>query len=106
MFYKFLEFKESQPKEFKPIKSFYLQDDLNEKVWHDFKLDDGIREDLLKIAEDYVEFLEIEAKIEDIILVGSLANYNWSSYSDFDVHLVFDFSQINEDIELVKNQLR
>jgi hypothetical protein len=105
MFYKFLEFKESQPKEFKPIKSFYLQDDLNEKVWHDFKLDDGIREDLLKIAEDYVEFLEIEAKIEDIILVGSLANYNWSSYSDFDVHLVFDFSQINEDIELVKKYL-
>jgi hypothetical protein len=105
MFYKFLEFKESQPKEFKPIRSFYLQDDLNEKVWHDFKLDDGIREDLLKIAEDYVEFLEIEAKIEDIILVGSLANYNWSSYSDFDVHLVFDFSQINEDIELVKKYL-
>ena len=105
MFHKFLEFKEAQPKEFKPIKSFYLQDNLNEKVWHDSKLDDGIREDLLKIAEDYIEFLEIDVDIKDIILVGSLANFNWSSYSDFDVHLVFDFSEVNEDKELVKKYL-
>ena len=102
---KFTERAQAQPKEFKPIKSFYLQDSLNEKVWQDFKLDDNIREDLLKIAEDYIDFLEVEAEVEDIILVGSLANYNWSTYSDFDVHLVFDFSEINEDVDLVKKYL-
>jgi len=27
---------------------------------------------------------------------GSLANYNWSDYSDIDLHVVADFSQFNE----------
>jgi len=99
------EFKESQPSEFKPIKSFYLKDTLNEKVWSDFELDEGIREDLMSIARDYVEYLEVEVDIQDIVLMGSLANYNWSSYSDFDVHLVFDFEQVNEDRELVSKYL-
>lgn len=96
---------QAQPKEFKPIKSFYLQDHLNTTVWQDFKLDPSIRKDLLKIADDYIDFLEIDVEIKDIILLGSLANYNWSNYSDFDVHLVFDFSEINKDEELVQKYL-
>ncbi len=106
MFQKLLEFKQAQPKEFKPIKSFYLQDTLNEKIWTDFKIDDSIRSDLLRIAEDYVEFLEIDdVKVQDIVLVGSLVNYNWSNYSDFDVHIIFDFLEVNDDVELVKKYL-
>jgi hypothetical protein len=99
------EFSQAQPEEFRPIKSFYLQDELNGKIWDGEKIDDGIRSDLLSIAEDYVDYLEVDVEIEDIILMGSLANYNWSSYSDFDVHIVFDFVEVNEDKEFVAKYL-
>ena len=104
MIIKFLEF--NQESEFKPIKSFYLKDELNPKIWKDFEIDDDIREDLLKIANDYIEHLDMEEiEIEDILFTGSLSNYNWSEYSDFDIHVIFDFSKINEDEELVKKYM-
>lgn len=92
--------------QFEPIKSFYLQNDLNRRIWDD---DDEIKSDLrkglMKIAKDYLEFLDIDIELSDLILTGSLANYNWSKYSDFDLHLLFDFSEVDENIELVKKYL-
>jgi predicted nucleotidyltransferase len=92
--------------QFEPIKSFYLQDDLNRDIWDDSdEMFDNLRHELLEIAYDYLDFLDIEVDIEDIILTGSLANYNWSKYSDFDVHLVFDFSEVDDNVDLVKKYL-
>ena len=42
------------------------------------------------------------ADIVDIRFTGSLANYNWSRYSDIDLHIVVDFSKIDDDADLVK----
>lgn len=92
-------------KDFEPIKSFYLKDELNPEIWNNFKIDEEIREKLLKIAYDYVEHLDIDIEVEDIILTGSLSNFNYSKYSDFDIHVLFDFSKINEDEVLVKKYL-
>jgi len=92
--------------QFEPIKSFYLQEDLNRTVWDkDDQMFSDLRKGLLKIANDYLDFLDIDVDIEDIILTGSLANYNWSKYSDFDVHLVFDFAEVDENVDLVKKYL-
>jgi hypothetical protein len=93
--------------DFAPIQSFYLQDDLNREIWDDKNdsLKPDIKKGLLKIAYDYLNYLEVEIELSDIIFVGSLSNYNWSKYSDFDVHLVFDFSSIDENIELVGKYL-
>lgn len=92
--------------QFEPIKSFYLKDDLNRKIWdEDDQMFDDLRYELLEIAYDYLDFLEIEIDIEDIILTGSLANYNWSEYSDFDIHLIFDFGDVDENKELVQKYL-
>jgi hypothetical protein len=92
--------------QFEPIKSFYLKDDLNRKIWdEDDQMFDDLRYELLEIAYDYLDFLEIEIDIEDIILTGSLANYNWSEYSDFDIHLIFDFGDVDEHEELVQKYL-
>lgn len=92
---------------YEPIKSFYLKDELNSKIWPDGdeKIDQSIRESLINIAEDYFESLEIDVKLKDIILTGSLANFNHSEYSDFDLHLLFDFSEVNDDKVLVKKFL-
>ena len=43
---------------------------------------------------------------EDITLTGSLANFNWSKYSDVDLHIVLDFSQIDDNEELVAGFFR
>ncbi len=76
----------------------YVHDTLNQDVWNDDELDDKILENLKKIALDFYEFLKINAPIEDIWFTGSLANYNWSDYSDIDLHVLIDFDKI-DDIE-------
>lgn len=98
---KFFEFKQE---DLDPIESFKLQDDLNDKVWNeDQKMITEIREQLMEIANDFYEGTELGGEVDDIILTGSLANYNWSAkYSDFDVHILVDFKKINNDVELVK----
>ena len=102
---KFLEFKTEG--DFNPIKSFYLKDTLNPKIWNNFKMDEKIRESLLKIAYDYIEYLDLEdIEISDIMLTGSNSNYNWSEYSDFDLHIIFDFAKINDDKDLVRKYLQ
>jgi len=87
-----------------PVKSFHLKDDLNPRVWGDSdKMITEVREQLLQIANDFYESVDIDADIKDIILTGSLANYNWSEkYSDYDLHILIDFKEVSDDIELVK----
>ena len=86
-----------------PVKSFHLKDELNPKVWDKFEINEEVREDLLRIAEDFYTSTTLEADVKDIILTGSLSNYNWSEkYSDYDLHILIDFTKVSEDVELVK----
>ncbi len=88
--------------------SFALHDELQPDIWKDERLQPEVEARLIEIARDFIETIE-ESKdlgapitVEDIRLTGSLANYNWSKYSDVDLHIVVDFSKINEDTGLVK----
>jgi hypothetical protein len=97
---KFFEFKRGA---FAPIKSFRIQDDLPKKLWSDFELDNDVREQLLQIGQDFYEGTEIKADVVDIILCGSLCNYNWSEkYSDYDLHITINFKNVDEDYDLVE----
>ena len=71
-------------------------------LWTDKVLDEKIENKLLKIARDFFEELKFGTEIIDIEFVGSLANFNYTSDSDIDVHIKIDFSDINDDIFLVK----
>jgi len=82
--------------------SFETRDTLEPRIWEDNKLKPEIRENLLKIAKDFIEGLPVPVKIKDITLTGSLANYNWSNYSDVDLHIIVDFLGIDENRVLVK----
>ena len=81
------------------IKSFIVKDTLNPKVWDSpndvkkAKMKPEIKKGLLDIAKEFIEFLDEDVFIEDIILTGSLSNYNWSEYSDFDLHIIIDLNQ-------------
>jgi DNA-binding Lrp family transcriptional regulator len=100
---KLVKYFEFNQQDLEASKSFRVKDELNPKIWDDFKIDDEVREDLLKIAEDFYASTDLEADVEDIILTGSLANYNWSEkYSDYDLHILIDFTNVNDAVELVK----
>lgn len=79
-----------------------LQSELNPKVWKDYIINQVIKERLLKIAYEFYNFLDLPVPLEDIILTGSLANFNYTRYSDFDVHLLVNFQKINPNQKLVK----
>jgi hypothetical protein len=87
------------------LDSFKLKDHLVEEIWEDDKLRTEVREKLLQIAKDFFDSLGLPSYIdvEDITLTGSLANYNWSKFSDVDLHIRLDFSKIDNDIEFLKN---
>jgi hypothetical protein len=38
-------------------------------------------------------------------MTGSLANYNWSDYSDVDIHLMVDYNQFNENEKELYDEL-
>jgi len=84
--------------------SFQYKQTLNPNIWsNEDSIRPEIRRNLLQIANDFFESLEIPpVNLRDIILTGSLANYNWSEYSDLDLHIVFDFFEVDENQELVK----
>jgi len=79
----------------KIIKSFKVQDNLNPVFWveedNTFKIKEDIRQALLKVVEDYADFVDVDLDIEDVTLTGSLSNYNWSDFSDVDLHIIMDF---------------
>lgn len=86
------------------LKSFLIKPVLCPKVWHNFKLDQDFRIRLLKIAKDFYKTLKIDVKLVDVLFVGSLASYNFSKYSDIDLHLLIDYNNFEgQDEELIKN---
>jgi hypothetical protein len=100
---KLVKYFEFNQQDLEASKSFRVKDELNPKIWDDSKIDDEVREDLLKIAQDFYASTDLEADVEDIVLTGSLANYNWSEkYSDYDLHILIDFTKVNDAIDLVK----
>ena len=84
------------------LDSFELQSELNPAAFSDDKMIPEIRERLMEIAQDFLDGIEFKMDVEDITLTGSLANYNWSKYSDFDLHILVDFAAIDADADLVK----
>jgi len=84
-------------------RSFDVQSELNPEIWAGSDMHPRIRERLRQIAEEFIDNLDLPAlAIKDIILTGSLANFNWSNYSDLDVHIVVDFRDIDENEGFVK----
>lgn len=81
------------------INSFTTRDTLNPKIW-DKKdtLNREVKEKLLGVANEFINFLGVPILIEDIIFTGSLSNFNWSKYSDIDLHVVADFTQFSDEL--------
>ena len=85
------------------LKTFGTQEELNQKIWKEDKhIHRGVKGALMDIVEEFMEGLDLDIDIKDVILTGSLANYNWSKFSDVDLHILIDFADVNENEEMVK----
>lgn len=82
-----------------------LNKTLEPNFWKNEKLIPEIRERFLKIAESFYSASEVSLPIKDLIFTGSVASYDYNENSDIDLHLIFDFKQINQDELLVRNYL-
>ena len=73
--------------------------DLHPKIWNSTtkKLNDNIKLKLKQIANDFIRGFKYPLNIKDIILTGSIANYNWNQYSDIDLHVLVDFNEIPDE---------
>ncbi len=81
---------------------FKIQDNLEPNLWTDEKIDYQIKEKLIKIARDFFDKLNVSAEIDDIIITGSSAGYNWHTLSDIDLHILVDFTKVNGKEEITK----
>ncbi len=90
------------------LSSIQLHDVLNPDIWDkNDKIKPDVRKILLKNAKRFIEFCDIEdLKFDDIILTGSLANYNYNENSDLDVHIVLNYSQISNNKDFVGDFFR
>ena len=86
------------------LKSFEIQDELNPKFWINNKINSRVRLKLMDLADEFYDSLNIKwVKPKDIVLTGSIANYNWSKYSDVDVHILVDYKEVWEKTDFVKD---
>jgi len=84
--------------------SVHPHQNLNSKLWDGDRLRPDVKERLLEIAEQFINKTQgTTAEIKDITFTGSLANYNYSMLSDIDLHILIDFKELNEDVDLVKD---
>jgi hypothetical protein len=88
------------------IKSFIPKDSLSEEIFDkegdSYVLKEEIREKLLENTNEFLSFLGIDFFIYDIHFTGSLANYNWSNYSDLDIHIMVDLDEFSNETETSK----
>lgn len=86
------------------LESFKLSDavkfheELNPRLWNEGKLDPEVRDQLLLIAEDFVEYLGLDnLKVEDVTISGSNAAYSYTPHSDLDLHILVDFNKLPDN---------
>lgn len=76
---------------------------LNPKLWQgNGNLKPEVRGALIRIAEDFKEFVDIEFTVVDVVITGSNVNYNYTNKSDIDLHLITDYSSIACDREVAE----
>ncbi len=98
------------------IDSLLPHKDLHPKIWPlgvEGKINPLVRQKLLQIALDYKKTWELkevgllgQLNVIDVVMTGSLANYNFTEHSDIDLHLIVDYSDVApEYLSVVKSYL-
>ena len=84
--------------------------ELNPKLWdknnEEYTLQDEVKAKLEEIAEAFIEYLEIpKDAVLDKVITGSSASYNYTEFSDLDLHIIVDFDKVHKDCPVVEGYL-
>jgi hypothetical protein len=72
--------------------------ELSPAAWDGDELRTDVRVHLLRAAKFFTAYLEIPGfRVYDVVLTGSMANYNYTKFSDFDLHVVTRYSDLECD---------
>ena len=93
--------------QFVDVSSLKLKKTLAPELWENNVLKPEIGDALYRIAKEFFETLHLPPNItlDDVTLTGSLATYNWSDLSDVDLHLLIDFTKL-ENRELMEDYFK
>ena len=75
---------------------------LNPAIWDNNRLKSNVRGALLRMSEDFKEFIGVPFEAVDVVITGGNVNYNYTEHSDIDLHLIADFDQVRCDREVAE----
>ena len=75
---------------------------LSPKIWSNSKMLPNFRKALIVIANEFIDYLGITLDVIDVTVTGSYANYNYTVFSDIDLHVIVDMDSIDAEEDLVK----
>lgn len=82
-----------------PLYNNTLCPDLWDKKGDEWTMKPEILKTLRQVVKDFedeqLKEAGVEVKFEDVVIVGSSTNYNWSSYSDIDLHIMVDYTKMD-----------
>lgn len=82
------------------IKGYEEHDQLNPKLWDGEQLRPDVKSKLLKIADKFREFIDLDVPVADIHITGGQVTYHYTEKSDLDLHLILDYNKIKCDREV------
>jgi hypothetical protein len=69
--------------------------ELNPVLWNNDDLHLDVRPALIKIAEDFKQFINVPFQVSDLIITGGQVSYYYTKHSDLDLHLIVDFGTVD-----------
>ena len=88
----------------KLIEAIEKHDTLNSKLFtKEELLKDKVRDKMLEIVDEFLADLkeqDIKIKVDDVLLIGSNASYNYTKDSDIDLHILANARAANYDKEI------
>lgn len=97
-FHKYIVMKLNELDKFKLGDAVNFHDQLNPVIFQNENLKPNVRQRLLEIAQDFIEFLGVpELDVKDITISGSNAAYTYTKHSDIDLHVLVDMNKIKND---------
>jgi len=83
---------------FKLSDAVTFHDKLNPKLWNSTKLLPEVKDQLIKIAEDFLSELGVhDLDVKDITISGSNAAFSYTKHSDLDLHILVDMGNLPVD---------
>ena len=80
-----------------------FHDILNPKIWSsDNQLLEDVRDKLIEIVNEFVDFVDFDIRVIDAHIVGSNAAYNYTQYSDLDLHLIVNYDSFDASNQIVE----